>query len=233
MTPDKPQLSIIIPVLNEETVLGHLLQYLQELGAMKECEVIVVDGGSEDRTLEVAKKFDVKVLSAPRGRAKQMNYAGLRARGQLLYFLHADTFPPENFMSAIFNAIQGGAEAGCFRMKFDTDSKFLRFCSWFTRMNYLICRGGDQSLFIKSGLFRELGGYNELYRVYEDGEFIRRLYRRKSFTILPDTVVTSARKYEKRGIWALQYHFVIIHLKNFMGEGPEKLYAYYQRRIAV
>ena len=77
-----------------------------------------------------------------------------------------------------------------------------------------------------------MGGYNESYMVYEDGDFISRLYRRKAFTILPDTVITSARKYRERGAWALQYHFGMIHLQNFMGAGPDQLYAYYRRRIA-
>ena len=102
-----------------------------------------------------------------------------------------------------------------------------------SRINIKICRGGDQSLFITKNLFEKSGRFNEDYLVYEDNEFIGRLYKIVPFKILPHYVKTSARRYEERGKMTLQYHFGIIHLKNYFGAGPEKLYDYYKRKIAI
>ena len=231
---NKPSISIIIPVLNEESYIDRLLEYIQtntSTGNIK--EILVVDGGSKDGTIEAALKYDVFVLRSQKGRARQMNLGAKKAKGEVLYFLHVDTFPPKNFDKIIINAIQKGNTAGCFRMKFDSDSKFLSFFSWFSRINHKICRGGDQSLFITKGLFNKSGGYDESYKVYEDNEFIGRLYKLTNFIILPDQVRTSARKYEQIGNFKLQFYFGIIHLKNYLGADPEQLYQYYKRKIST
>ncbi|MFD0863564.1 TIGR04283 family arsenosugar biosynthesis glycosyltransferase [Sungkyunkwania multivorans] len=174
---------------------------------------------------------DIQIISAEKGRAKQMNVGARAAKGDVLYFLHADSVPPKYFDKAIIDEISNGASAGCFRMKFDSDHPFLRFCQWFTRFNVRGCRGGDQSLFIKKSLFETMDGFDETYRIYEDCEFIGRLYDIGSFTVIPDYVTTSARKYEKNGTWRLQYHFTVIHLKKFFGASPERLYKYYVDNI--
>ncbi|NNL01967.1 MAG: glycosyl transferase family 2, partial [Eudoraea sp.] len=93
--------------------------------------------------------------------------------------------------------------------------------------------GGDQSLFITRELFNTSGGYNESYKIYEDNEFIGRLYKLTNFIILPDQVRTSARKYEQIGNLKLQFYFGIIHLKNYLGADPEQLYQYYKRKIST
>lgn len=114
-------------------------------------------------------------------------------------------------------------------MRFDSPSLFLRFFGWCTRLNWRICRGGDQSLFIKKDLFVKMGGFNASYNIYEDNAFIGRLYDSGTFTILPQKVITSARRYESLGMVRLQWHYAIIHLKHFLGATPEALYRYYQK----
>lgn len=229
-----PSISIIIPVLNEERYIVKLIDYIQKNGSSSNIkEILVVDGGSTDGTIEAASKFDTVVLSSEKGRAKQMNYAAKHAAGDILYFLHVDTFPPKDFDKIIVDAIQTGDEAGCFRMKFDSNSRFLSFFSWFSRINHKICRGGDQSLFITKTLFHTSGGYDESYKIYEDNEFTSRLYQLTNFKILPDKVQTSARKYEQIGKLKLQFYFGIIHLKNYFGADPEQLYRYYKRKIST
>lgn len=231
---NNPSISIIIPVLNEESYIVKLLEYIQENGNSSNIkEVLVVDGGSTDGTVSAALKYDALVLHSEKGRAKQMNYAAKHAVGNVLYFLHVDTFPPKNFDNMIIAAVQKGDEAGCFRMKFDSSSRFLSFFSWFSRINHRICRGGDQSLFITRNLFQKAGGFNEDYKVYEDNEFIGRLYKLTNFRILPGQVKTSARKYEEIGKLKLQYYFGIIHLKKYLGADPDHLYQYYKKKIST
>ena len=225
-------LSIIIPTLNEAAGIGNLLMHLIANSSPKNIkEIIVVDGGSTDGTPTLAKTLGAKTITSEMGRAKQMNKGAELATGHVLYFLHADTYPPKDFDLFILNAIHHNISSGCFRMKFDTSKKILRFFAWFSRINNRLCRGGDQSLFILKDLFRKTGGFNEKYIIYEDTEFIARLYKTSKFKVLPQHVVTSARKYEQIGTLKLQYHFGIIHLKNLLGVGPDQLYRYYKKNI--
>ncbi|MCJ7467711.1 MAG: TIGR04283 family arsenosugar biosynthesis glycosyltransferase [Maribacter sp.] len=228
----QPHISIVIPVLNEGDTIGNLLTYLNQRSFDRSSlEVIVVDGGSTDKTFKIAGEFNVTVLKSLKGRAKQMNAGAKIASANILYFLHADTFPPKNFDSLILDSVKNGSSVGCFRMHFDSASRFLRFFAWFSRINHPICRGGDQSLFITQELFLQTQGFNEKYLVYEDNEFIARLSRKNDFKILPEYVTTSARKYKALGMVRLQYHFGVIHFKNYMGAGPEQLHAYYKKKI--
>lgn len=225
-------ISIIIPVLNESVHISTLLDHLAANSSTANIkEIIVVDGGSTDNTIALAKAKGAIVISCEKGRAKQMNTGAKVATGALLYFLHADTYPPKNFDLYILNAYKHNISSGCFRMKFNTSKKFLQFFAWFSRINLKLCRGGDQSLFILKVLFQKTGGFNESYIIYEDTEFIGRLYKISNFKVLPQHVITSARKYDQLGSLKLQYHFAVIHLKNLLGFGPDHLYKYYQKKI--
>ncbi len=234
MNNKKPRISIIIPALNEEEYIKKVLTSI-ETNATSECihEILVIDGGSSDTTSVVAESFGATVILSERGRAKQMNLGAKIATGNLLYFLHVDTIPPKGFDSQISAAFLNGNKAGCFRLQFDSNHPVLGFFAWCTRINHQICRGGDQSLFISKKLFRKAGGFNARYTIYEDNEFIGRIYKLANFTILPNTVKTSARRYQNKGVFTLQYHFGIVHLKHYLGAGPASLYSYYKQHIAM
>ncbi len=226
-------ISVIIPVLNEENSIAKLLEYLLEIQNPKFTkEIIVVDGGSTDATLEVLKTYPrIKVIHSQKGRAIQMNAGAKFSTSDILYFLHCDTFPPKDFDSEINTKVQNRNHSGCFKMKFDSNHIVLKVSQWFTQFNHKSCRGGDQSLFVERNLFEKLNGFNENLTIYEDNEFISRLYKNSIFTIIQKTVVTSARKYHKNGVCKLQFHFLVIHLLNFMGYSNSSLQKYYSKNI--
>ena len=176
-------------------------------------------------------KIDVKLISSPKGRARQMNLGAHHAKGSILYFLHADAFPPKNFDQLIINEVKKGNDAGCFRMQFNSNHWWLRLASWLTQFSWRACRGGDQSQFITKALFDEIGGYNEDYIIYEDNILINELYQRKAFVVINKKIRTSARLYKKVGIWKLQYHFWAIYVKRWLGASADELFNYYKKNI--
>ncbi|WP_088339643.1 TIGR04283 family arsenosugar biosynthesis glycosyltransferase [Robiginitalea sediminis] len=228
------RISIIIPVLNERANLEALLPYLNAAADDPSWfEVLVCDGGSTDGGAEVARCHGASFLSSAPGRARQMNAGALEARGEVLYFLHADSRPPQGFDKMILKAHDRGKGAGCFRLAFDSPNLVLRAFAWFTRLNWPLCRGGDQSLFIRKAWFEALGGFNERFIIYEDNEFTGRIYDRFAFTVLPAVVKTSARRYADHGVLTLQFHYTVIHLKRWLGAPPEALYRYYRKFIGT
>ena len=226
-------ISIIIPVLNEENTISKIVDYLlktinQELTK----EIIVVDGGSQDKTIEILKNYpSIKIIHSKKGRSIQMNTGSKNATSELLYFLHCDTFPPQNFDSEIIKKIKNGNLSGCFKMKFDSNHIVLKVSQWFTKFNFHAFRGGDQSLFVEKKLFEKLEGFDENLTIYEDNEFISRLYNNSKFIVIQKSVTTSARKYLKNGIWKLQFHFLMIHIKYKLGVTQKELLKYYKKNI--
>jgi len=232
------KISIIIPILNESKTIVSLLQYLiKNSSSTNISEIIVVDGGSKDESFKLVSDFNllndkVILIASDRGRATQMKLGNQKATGTILYFLHADSFPPNGFDQLIINEVKKGNLAGCFKMKFNHHHWWLKLASWLTKFKWRACRGGDQSQYITKELFKEIGGFNEHYMIYEDNILINELYKRNQFKVIQKSIVTSARLYERKGIWTLQYHFFTIYLKRWMGASAEDIYNYYKKHIA-
>jgi len=144
------KISVIIPVLNEAENIATLLQHLLKVSSPENiAEIIIVDGGSTDGSQDIISNFisskpKIKLITSEKGRAKQMNVGAKASKGDILYFLHADSFPPKLFCQHIIDAIKNKQLAGCFKMKFDHNHWWLRLASWLTQFKWRACRGGDQ-----------------------------------------------------------------------------------------
>lgn len=236
-----PRLSIIVPVYNEADGIISFLEYCKNALAYPELtEILLINGFSTDATAKRIQKYiedsthktTFYLYTSKKGRSKQMNLGAELAKAPVLYFLHADSFPPKHFDIHINSAIENRNLAGCFRMQFNNKHWWLQLSGWFTQFNWMICRGGDQSLFITSTLFKKLGGYNESYRIYEDNLLIKELYKTHNFTVLPQRITTSARLYTSKGIATVQYHFWMIYLLKRFGANADTLFQYYKTHLS-
>jgi rSAM/selenodomain-associated transferase 2 len=190
---------VIIPTLNEERLIGRAIASCAN-GAGS-VEIIVADGGSEDRTLEVASAAGAATVRSERGRARQMNAGAARARAEVLLFLHADTSVPRGFVAAIARALADPAVVGGgFSMEVDEPGGLMRTVSclstWRSRM--LRLPYGDQAIFVRRSAFERLGGYADI-PLLEDAELCGRLKALGRLCILPERVVTSGRRWRAEG----------------------------------
>lgn len=194
------RLSVIIPTLNEEKTIAHTLDRVRGGSAW---EVIVVDGRSTDRTREIARAQGARVVESPPGRGRQLAVGASIASGDTLLFLHADTSLPWGFDDYIFRALdRPGVCAGAFRLLIDAEGRSFRFIERMVnfRSRALQMPYGDQAIFVRADVFHQAGGFPDL-PIMEDYVLIRRLRRIGRIEIAPATVVTSARRWIKHGVW--------------------------------
>ncbi len=225
-------ISVIIPTLNEEQALG---QTLAGLPSSLVREIIIVDGGSTDRTLAIANTFCVhtpkaQLVRAPTGRARQMNEGAKASRADILLFLHADTQVVEEAPRIIESALANPAVVGGrFDIRFDTRSGWGRIIStlmtWRSRTSGIAT--GDQAIFVRRHIFERLGGFADI-PLMEDIEFSRRLKRAGSIVALRQTVTTSFRRWERQGplrtillMWTLRFLY-------WAGVNPSRLSRWYE-----
>jgi rSAM/selenodomain-associated transferase 2 len=199
------RISVIIPVYNEGALIAGLVSWLQQHGAGLVAEILVSDGGSTDDTVVKATAAGAKVIHASqKGRAIQMNEAAAAATGDVLYFVHADTLPPVHFAQDIAAAVTVGYQIGRYRSRFDTRNWAMKLNAWFTRFDWFVCMGGDQTLFVSAALFAATGGFNNAYLIMEEYEFCARVKKQARYKIFPAAVLISTRKYKGRGWWQVQ-----------------------------
>ncbi|MDB9338715.1 MULTISPECIES: TIGR04283 family arsenosugar biosynthesis glycosyltransferase [Cyanophyceae] len=222
------KISIIIPTFNEAANLENAIASTQP---STNVELIVVDGGSQDDTVSIAQSLGVKVISSPPGRAVQMNAGAMAARGDILLFLHADTRLPAGFDSMVRSALQQPQTiAGAFSLRIDADHWALRWVekgvnwrSHFYQMPY-----GDQAIFLTTEIFQKIGNFPNL-PIMEDFELIRRLKRTGKIAIIPVPVITSARRWLKKGVFQTTLLNQIVITAYFLGVSPERIRSWYRR----
>lgn len=217
--------SVIIPAYNEERALPHTLSEL--LRQSGDYEVVVVDGGSTDQTLEFVQEFTLgtqhsalrplRLLTASKGRASQMNAGAKEARGEWLLFLHADTVLPSGALQRL-NEMEADQtiQAGGFMHQFSGDDWRLKLISFLDNFRCIRSRiiYGDQALFVRHALFEQLGGFPNR-PILEDVAFCERLIAVTTPLLLSPSVVTDARKFLKMGVWRsfLRVLIIILHVE--------------------
>lgn len=226
------KLSIIIPTYNEAATIGKLVTYLLKNSLEKNTELIISDAGSEDNTISRSQEAGAKAILSPgKGRASQMNYGASLAKGDVLYFLHADCFPPKTFVSDIERATQDGFDLGRYRTKFDSDKLILKLNAWFTRFDFFVCMGGDQTLFIKKALFDRCGGFRDDMKIMEEYEFCSRARKSGRYKIMKGAALVSARKYETNSWLKVQLANAKIIRMYKNGASQQKMLDTYKRLL--
>lgn len=191
----RPQLSIIIPALNEAHAIGATLDAVAQVrGAI---ETIVVDGGSVDDTARVALERGARVIKSERGRGVQMHAGACVARSEALWFLHADTWPPVESVELIVEALkEPEVVGGNFEVRFDGARRAARFLTWlYPRLRKLGLCYGDSAVFVRREAYHRVGGF-EPFPIFEDLDLIGKLRRHGRIVHLPATVITSSRRFE-------------------------------------
>jgi rSAM/selenodomain-associated transferase 2 len=225
------KVSILVPALDEEAVLLPTLERLQPMRA-RGCEVILVDGGSRDATKQVARPWVDLLLDAPRGRARQMNAGAQRARGDLLWFLHADTLAPAEGDLAVIKASEEGHTWGRFDVRLTGRNVGLRIIEWM--MNKRSCltgiSTGDQGIFVSAAAFSEAGAYPNI-DLMEDIALSATLKRRQRPACLRQRITVSSRRWERGGIWRTVLTMWRVRAGYWLGQSPDILVRiYYGRR---
>ena len=191
------KISVIVPTLNEESHIEKTLQSVMKQEG--DYELYVVDGGSTDNTVTIAKKYAC-VISSKRGRAIQMNAGAKLCKGDILLFLHADTLLPDNGFREIRKRTRDETVAGgSFYIAFDAENFILRGVSFITRFNFRLFHFGDQGIFVRRDVFQKLHGYKEI-PLMEDYDFYKRLREQGKVILIRMPVISSARRFIKKGV---------------------------------
>ena len=225
-----PEISVIIPVLNEGRGINAVIGHLRSQAALDAVEIIVVDGDPAGSTIKAISHPGIITAVAEKGRGSQMNCGAIRAAGDILLFLHADTFLPMNAFACIRKCMGSGHVGGAFDLGIDTKQTVFRiterYVAWRTRLMRIPF--GDQAIFVRRDYFERIGGYRDI-PIMEDVDLMRRIRQRgDAICVIPEKVMTSARRWEKDGIifgtmrnWMLQALYCC-------GVAPERLARFYR-----
>ncbi len=226
-TPQTLNISVIIPALNEADSIASTIQ--QATGSATG-EIIVVDGGSRDATMDIAASAGAVVLQSESGRAVQMNYGAGEAMGDILLFLHADTLLPNNFQHQILQVMQRpDTVAGAFRFAIDLPGVTARLLEFFTNLRSRLWQlpYGDQAIFVRRMDFNKIAGYPE-EPIIEDVLLIKKLQKLGKIKIAETSVTTSGRRWQELGILKATLINQKIMLGYLFGVSPKLLKSWYR-----
>src|SRR5215831_15907713 len=212
----KPKISVIIPTLNEGLTIGATIDAVRHLSVP--IEVIVVDGGSDDNTCEIATERGAQVIASERGRGAQMHRGAGVAQADVLWFLHADTIVPPNGPDLIVEAIQNiRVVAGNFDVRFHGRGAASRFMTWlYPQLRWFELCYGDSAIFVRREAYEQIGGFKPL-PIFEDLDLLRSLRKIGRFVHLSATVVTSSRRFEGRSFIITLLRWILMQLLYWLG----------------
>jgi rSAM/selenodomain-associated transferase 2 len=220
------KVSVIIPTFNESTVLCETLTRLRQ---NQPFEIIIGDGGSQDDTIDIARQCEVTVIPSPCGRAAQMNAAAREAKGDLLLFLHADSYlDPKGYQKMVETMASECYLGGAFSLRIDSPlpalKRISRWANW--RSRYLNLVYGDQAIFVQRNIFHKLRGFSHL-PICEDLDFFRRLSKRGPVVLLKENAFTSPRRWLAEGIRFTTLRNIAITSLFLIGFSPATLSRWY------
>lgn len=224
------RLSVVIPTLNEA---AYLPSTLESLAGARDAEIIVVDGGSDDGTPQIARRAGCRVLRTVRNRAFQLNAGADVAEGSFLLFLHADTRLPVGFDAAVRSALaEHGVAGGAFRLRIDTPGWPLRIIEQAVALRSRLFQMpyGDQGIFVRTETFRQIGGFPDL-PIMDDFELIRRLRQQGKVEVLSLPATTSGRRWRELGPWRTTWINQKVILGYYLGVSPARLAKWYASKV--
>jgi rSAM/selenodomain-associated transferase 2 len=217
-----PTLSIIIPALNEAHTIGATLDAVSRLSVCT--EVVVVDGGSDDDTREIARARGAQIIASERGRGVQMHKGARVAQADVLWFLHADTIVPADSVDRIVEALDGmQVVAGNFEVRFDGPGAAARFMTWlYPQLGRFGLCYGDSAIFVRREAYEQVGGF-KAFPIFEDLDLMRRLRKRGRLLHLPAVVVTSSRRFDGRSFPLTLARWAGLQVLYWLGVKPTTL----------
>ena len=224
---DLDGLDVIIPTLNEAASITTTLAHIQN---RPDVEVIVADGGSSDQTVELARATGATVVHCNQGRGRQLNAGAALASGEVLLFLHADTWLPEDFANHVWQTLREGNSGGAFRLHIGDGGWMLRLIEFAAnlRSRWLQLPYGDQAIFVNASDFFRLNGFQH-WPLMEDYDFCRRLRKTGRIALVPSSVTTSARRWQRLGVLRTTLTNLACVVAFRLGVSPVTLASWYRR----
>ena len=223
MPRDGVDISIIIPTLNEARAIGGTLEAVSRL--KRRCDVLVVDGGSEDGTVDIVRRAGHRAIVCERGRGCQMHKGATAASADVLWFLHADTHPPPHAADQILEALAWpDVVGGNFALRFDGAAAMPArlLTRLYPSFRLLGLSYGDSGIFVRTAVYRDIGGFQP-FPIFEDLDLIKRVKRRGRFVHLPCELVTSSRRFEGRSFTWTFARWTAMQVLYWAGVSPHTL----------
>jgi len=218
--------SVIIPALNEEKGIGHCIAAVWALAP--EVEVIVVDGGSEDGTVQVVQQTGAMLCHSAQGRGPQCNAGARAASGEVLLFLHADTFLPAQAFDLLQTTFQEArVQVAKFQIQFDQYHWTLATCAKFSRFDTILTSFGDQGIVVRRPFFDHIGGFPN-WPIYEDVRFFQQARRHTRVHVLPAQVTSSARRFVEGGFYRQLLRNLTFMGRYLLGVTPQRIAELYE-----